>query len=123
DASNASRTLLMDLKTGRWRADLCELFGVPMGALAEIRPCAGSLGETEATLFGQPLPIAGSAGDQQAALVGHGALEAGEAKITYGTGAFLVVNTGEAPVASENRLLTTLGYQVPGRTAYALEGS
>ena len=123
DASNASRTLLMDLKTVEWRADLCELFGVPMAALPAIRGCAEGLGESEPGLFGQALPIAGCAGDQQAALVGHGALEAGEAKITYGTGAFLVVNTGDAPVASKNRLLTTMGFQIPGRTAYALEGS
>lgn len=123
DASNASRTLLMDLKAQAWRADLCDLFGVPMNALPEIRPCAGPLGETAAELFGHPLPITGSAGDQQAALVGHGALEAGDAKITYGTGAFLVVNTGDAPVASRNRLLTTMGFQIPGRAAYALEGS
>ena len=123
DASNASRTLLMDLKTVQWRKDLCDLFRVPAAALPEIRGCAEVLGESEPSLFGHPLPIAGCAGDQQAALVGHGALEAGEAKITYGTGAFLVVNTGDAPVASANRLLTTLGYRVGGRTAYALEGA
>src|SRR5690606_37956103 len=123
DASNASRTLLMDLKTVQWRDDLCDLFRVPAAALPEIRGCAEVLGETEPSLFGQALPIAGCAGDQQAALVGHGALEAGEAKITYGTGAFLVVNTGGAPVASTNRLLTTLGYRVGDRTAYALEGA
>jgi glycerol kinase len=81
------------------------------------------IGESDPALFGRPLPIAGSAGDQQAALVGHGALQAGDAKITYGTGAFLVANVGAEPVASTRRLLGTLGYQAGGQTAYALEGS
>ncbi len=123
DATNASRTALMDLETVAWRDDLCALFHVPRMALPAIVPCAGVIGETEAALFGRPLPIAGSAGDQQAALVGHGALKPGDAKITYGTGAFLVANVGAAPVASTRRLLGTLGYQAGGRTAYALEGS
>lgn len=123
DATNASRTALMDLKTVAWRDDLCALFHVPRMALPAIVPCAGVIGETDAALFGRPLPIAGSAGDQQAALVGHGALKPGDAKITYGTGAFLVANVGAAPVASTRRLLGTLGYQAGGRTAYALEGS
>lgn len=123
DAANASRTALMDLKTVEWRDDLCALFDVPRQALPAIVPCAGWIGETEPALFGRPLPIAGSAGDQQAALVGHGALTPGDAKITYGTGAFLVANVGAEPVASTRRLLGTLGYQAEGRTAYALEGS
>jgi glycerol kinase len=123
DASNAARTSLMDLESLQWRADLCGLFDVPMEALPAIRPCAGPLGETEPSLLGRSLPICGSAGDQQAALVGHGALKAGDAKITYGTGAFLVANVGPAPVASTRRLLGTLGYQADGVTAYALEGS
>ena len=123
DATNASRTALMDLETVAWREDLCALFDVPRMALPAIVPCAGVIGESDAALFGRPLPIAGSAGDQQAALVGHGALKPGDAKITYGTGAFLVANVGDRPVASTRRLLGTLGYQAPGRTAYALEGS
>lgn len=123
DAANASRTALMDLKTVEWRDDLCVLFDVPRQALPAIVPCAGRIGETDPALFGRPLPIAGSAGDQQAALVGHGALTPGDAKITYGTGAFLVANVGAEPVASTRRLLGTLGYQAEGRTAYALEGS
>jgi len=123
DATNASRTALMDLKTVKWRDDLCALFDVPRQALPAIVPCAGTIGETEPGLFGRPLPIAGSAGDQQSALVGHGALQPSDAKITYGTGAFLVANVGETPVASTRRLLGTLGYQAEGRTAYALEGS
>ena len=123
DATNASRTSLMDLKTLQWRADLCDLFNVPVQALPEIRGCADHLGDCDASLFGRALPIHGSAGDQQAALVGHGALQAGDAKITYGTGAFLVANVGEAPVASSSRLLGTLGYAADGQVAYALEGS
>ena len=123
DATNASRTSLMDLKTRTWRADLAELFEVPMEALPEIRGCADLLGETDAALFGRALPIHGAAGDQQAALVGHGAMRAGDAKITYGTGAFLVANVGGEPVGSTSRLLGTLGYDVGATAAYALEGS
>lgn len=123
DATNASRTSLMDLKTQAWRDDLCDLFDVPKTALPRILPCAGVMGESEPALFGRALPISGAAGDQQSALVGHGALASGDAKITYGTGAFLVANVGDTPVASSSRLLGTLGYQVGETTAYALEGS
>lgn len=123
DATNASRTSLMDLATRRWRPDLADLFDVPMAVLPEIRGCADHLGDCEPSLFGAALPIHGAAGDQQAALVGHGALKAGDAKITYGTGAFLVANVGAAPVASTSRLLGTLGYAVGGDVAWALEGS
>lgn len=123
DATNASRTSLMDLKTRKWRDDLCELFEVPKAALPRIVGCSDISGESDPSLFGRPLPIAGSAGDQQSALVGHGALEPGDAKITYGTGAFLVANVGAEPVASSSRLLGTLGYQVEETVAYALEGS
>ncbi len=123
DATNASRTSLMDLKSRSWREDLCALFDVPMVALPRIVGCAEISGESDPALFGRALPIAGSAGDQQAALVGHGALMPGDAKITYGTGAFLVANVGTEPVASKSRLLGTLGYQVGEDAAYALEGS
>ncbi|WP_122467417.1 glycerol kinase GlpK [Brevundimonas lutea] len=123
DATNAARTSLMDLKTQAWRDDLCALFGVPRQALPEIVGCAEAVAETEPSLFGRALPIAGSAGDQQAALVGHGALNPGDAKITYGTGAFLVANVGPEPVASTSRLLATLGYRIGQDSAYALEGS
>ena len=123
DATNASRTSLMDLADRTWRPDLAELFDVPMAALPDIRDCSDHLGDSDPSLFGASLPIHGSAGDQQAALVGHGALKAGDAKITYGTGAFLVVNVGAAPVASTSRLLGTLGYAADGQVAYALEGS
>lgn len=123
DASNASRTSLVDLKTLQWRDDLCALFQVPRAALPRIAGCAEVVGESEAELFGRALPIAGSAGDQQAALVGHGALKPGDAKITYGTGAFLMANVGDQPVISTRRLLGTLGYVAADQTAYALEGS
>lgn len=123
DATNASRTSLMDLASRQWRPDLAELFNVPMAGLPEIRGCADHLGDCDPSLFGAALPIHGAAGDQQAALVGHGALKAGDAKITYGTGAFLVANVGPAPVASTHRLLGTLGYAAGGQVAYALEGS
>ncbi|CAN5285276.1 glycerol kinase GlpK [soil metagenome] len=123
DATNASRTSLMDLKTRTWREDLCALFDVPIEALPRIAGCAGITGQSDPALFGRALPVAGSAGDQQAALVGHGALNPGDAKITYGTGAFLVANVGAEPVASKSRLLGTLGYQVGDTAAYALEGS
>lgn len=123
DATNASRTSLMDLASREWRPDLAELFSVPMAGLPEIRDCADHFGDCDPSLFGAALPIHGSAGDQQAALVGHGALKAGDAKITYGTGAFLVANVGDTPVASTSRLLGTLGYAVGGQIAYALEGS
>ncbi|MGV8928524.1 MAG: glycerol kinase GlpK [Brevundimonas sp.] len=123
DVTNASRTSLMDLSTRQWRPDLADLFKVPMAALPEIRDCANLLGDCDPALFGAALPIHGAAGDQQAALVGHGALKAGDAKITYGTGAFLVANVGAQPVGSTSRLLGTLGYAVEGKAAYALEGS
>ncbi len=123
DATNASRTSLMDLRTMQWRPDLAELFNVPMAGLPEIRGCADHLGDCEPSVLGAALPIHGAAGDQQAALVGHGALKAGDAKITYGTGAFLVANVGAEPVGSTRRLLGTLGYAADGVTAYALEGS
>ncbi|CAN7337105.1 glycerol kinase GlpK [Brevundimonas sp. LjRoot202] len=123
DATNASRTSLMDLATRAWREDLAALFNVPLAGLPEIRGCADHLGDCEPSVLGAALPIHGSAGDQQAALVGHGALKAGDAKITYGTGAFLVANVGPTPVASTSRLLGTLGYAADGQVAYALEGS
>ncbi len=123
DATNASRTSLMDLSTRAWRPDLAALFNVPMAVLPEIRGCADHLGDCDPSLFGAALPIHGAAGDQQAALVGHGALKAGNAKITYGTGAFLVANVGGEPVGSTSRLLGTMGYAVGDDVAWALEGS
>ncbi|MDG2523429.1 glycerol kinase GlpK [Caulobacter segnis] len=123
DATNASRTALYDIRKGRWDEDLCALFGVPMGVLPEVRDSAGDFGVTDASVLGVELPIRGVAGDQQAALVGQACFAAGDVKSTYGTGAFLVLNTGEELVRSQNRLLTTIAYQVGGKATYALEGS
>tara|TARA_R110002167_G_scaffold86269_3_gene233501 strand:+ start:1496 stop:2989 length:1494 start_codon:yes stop_codon:yes gene_type:complete len=123
DATNASRTSLMDLTTREWRDDLCALFRVPREALPEIHGCSAHFGDCDPALFGAALPIHGAAGDQQSALVGHGAMNPGDAKITYGTGAFLVANVGSPPVISARRLLGTLAYQLGDTTAWALEGS
>ena len=124
DASNASRTLLLDLGTGQWSDELCELFGVPRQALPEVVASYGEIGRTDpASFLGLDLPIAGIAGDQQAALFGQGCFEPGRSKCTYGTGSFVLVNTGSEPVLSD-RLLTTVAWQQPdGGLVYALEGS
>ncbi len=121
DASNASRTLLMGLGTGRWDDGLVDLFGVPRGSLAEIVDNAGDFGATDA--FGGRIPICGLAGDQQAATIGQACLKRGEVKATYGTGAFVLANCGASPPASRHRLLSTVLWQLDGRRAYALEGS
>jgi glycerol kinase len=121
DATNASRTALMDIHAGRWADGLLDLFGVPKAALPEIVDCAGHYGDTAA--FGAPIPICGMAGDQQSAAIGQACLSPGETKATYGTGAFVLTHTGsEAPV-SRHRLLTTVAWQLGGSRAYALEGS
>jgi glycerol kinase len=121
DATNASRTSLYDIRRSAWDEDLCALFGVPMGLLPEVRDSAGDFGVSD--IFGPSLPIRGVAGDQQAALVGQACFEPGDVKSTYGTGGFLVLNTGETLIRSRARLLGTIGYRVGGRTTYALEGS
>jgi glycerol kinase len=123
DASNASRTLLYDLRTRDWSAELCELFGVPIPALPEIVPSYGEVGRTDPDAFlGLELPVSGIAGDQQAALFGQGCFQPGRSKCTYGTGSFVLVNTGRTPVLSE-RLLTTVAWMEPdGQVIYALEG-
>ncbi len=123
DATNASRTLLFGLKPPGWRDDLAALLNVPTSMLPHLKPSAGVFGETDPALFGRAIPITGIAGDQQAALVGHGCLTPGMAKATYGTGCFLVMNAGDTPPVSHNRLLATVGYQLEGQTTYALEGS
>ncbi len=124
DPTNASRTLLFDIHERRWDPELLRILGVPASVLPEVRPSSGIVGETEAVddLPGG-VPIAGIAGDQQAALFGQGCFEAGMAKNTYGTGAFLVLNTGDRRVISKRGLLTTLCCDARGRAAYALEGS
>jgi len=124
DVTNASRTLLMDLRTLAWRDDLAEAFGIPMSMLPEIRPSSGVFGHAEPSSLLREVPIAGILGDQQAATFGQAAFEAGESKNTYGTGNFLIVNTGEEIVQSANGLLTTVAYQLQGEgPRYALEGS
>ena len=124
DASNASRTLLFDLRTGRWSDELCELFGVPRAALPDVVASYGEVGRTDPGAFlGLDVPVAGIAGDQQAALFGQGCYEPGRSKCTYGTGSFVLVNTGEVPVLS-SRLLTTVAWMEPaGSLVYALEGA
>jgi glycerol kinase len=121
DATNAARTLLMDIRAGSWDSELCELFGVPEAMLPPIHDCAGDFGSTD--LFGASMRILGVAGDQQAATVGQGCFAPGMVKSTYGTGCFALLNTGEQPVASKNRLLTTIAYQLDGQRTYALEGA
>ncbi len=121
DASNASRTALMDIHKGGWDAALVGLFGVPAAALPEIVDCAGRYGETR--LFGDPIPLCGMAGDQQAAAIGQACLTPGDTKGTYGTGAFVLTHTGEAAPVSSHRLLTTIAWQLGGVRRYALEGS
>jgi glycerol kinase len=125
DATNASRTLLMDLRTIQWADDLCDFFGVPPQLLPEILPSAGEFGRTQGLGYlPDGLPVTGVAGDQQASLVGQGCLEAGQAKCTYGTGAFLLAHTGETPVPSTRGLVTTLAATLSGGPPqYALEGS
>jgi len=123
DATNASRTMLCDLESGGFDRDLLELFRVPAGILPEIRDSSGDFGTTDPKLFGGAIKIAGIAGDQQAATIGQGCFEPGMMKSTYGTGAFMLLNVGEQPVRSKNRLLTTIAYQLKGTRIYALEGA
>ncbi|MCF2531253.1 glycerol kinase GlpK [Yinghuangia soli] len=125
DASNASRTLLFDITAGQWSAELCELFGVPMDALPRVVPSYGPVARTDPEAFlGLDLPIAGIAGDQQAALFGQACHSPGDVKCTYGTGSFVLINTGAEPVRSSAGLLTTVAWGAPdGSLAYALEGS
>ncbi|MDH4160350.1 MAG: glycerol kinase [Actinomycetota bacterium] len=125
DASNASRTLLFDLEAGTWSPEMSELFGVPVEALPEVVPSWGTCGRTDPAAFlGLDLPIAGIAGDQQAALFGQTCFAPGTSKCTYGTGSFVLVNTGHHPVRSGAGLLTTVAWGQPdGRLTYALEGA
>ena len=123
DATNAARTMLYDIHKGRWSRSICDLFDIPMEMLPEVRDCAADFGLTRADLFGRPIPILGVAGDQQAATVGQACFEPGMMKSTYGTGCFALLNTGATPVTSQNRLLTTIAYQLNGKPTYALEGS
>jgi glycerol kinase len=123
DATNAARTALCDIRTGAWDEELCALFRVPMKMLPDIRDSAAEFGETDPAHFGQKIPIRGIAGDQQAATLGQGCVHPGMMKSTYGTGCFALLNTGEAPVISRARLLSTIAYQLGGARTYALEGA
>jgi glycerol kinase len=123
DATNASRTALYDIAKGRWDESLCDLFHVPMSVLPEVRDSAGDFGLADESVLGRSLPIRGVAGDQQAALIGQACFDSGDVKSTYGTGAFLVLNTARKLVPSKNRLLGTIAYQLNGVVTYALEGS
>ena len=123
DATNASRTMLMPLESDQWSDELCQLFRIDPATLPKIVDCHGQLGETHPSLFGHALPICGIAGDQQAATIGQGCLAPGDAKATFGTGAFVLTNSGDRPFPSSNRLLTTVLGQSDGKRAFALEGS
>jgi glycerol kinase len=123
DATNASRTLLYNIRTNAWDTELCAMLNVPMALLPEVKDCADDFGATQEALFGAAIPIRGVAGDQQAATIGNACFEPGMMKSTYGTGCFALLNTGADFVASRNRLLTTIAYRLNGRTTYALEGS
>ena len=123
DATNASRTLLFNIHTQAWDEELLALFEIPRSLLPEVLDCAADFGITQPELLGAAIPILGMAGDQQAALIGQACFEPGMGKSTYGTGCFMIQNTGSAPVASQNRLLTTVGYRIKGEVTYAVEGS
>ena len=122
DATNASRTQLMDL-SGGWDDNLCALFGVPRNALPRIIDCAGPIGFTLPEHFGHSIPITGLAGDQQAAAIGQACFDPGDTKATFGTGAFILTHAGATPPVSAHRLLSTVAWQLSGERAYALEGS
>lgn len=123
DATNAARTNLLDITSGEWDEDLARIFRVPMAMLPEVRDCAGEFGVTVPELFGGSIRILGIAGDQQAATVGQGCFAPGMMKSTYGTGCFMLLNTGPDRVTSQNRLLSTIAYQLDGKRTYALEGA
>ncbi len=123
DATNAARTMLYNIREGRWDETICERLGIPPRMLPEVLDCAADFGTTEADLLGASLPIMGVAGDQQAATLGQACFATGMVKSTYGTGCFVLLNTGGTLVESRSRLLGTIGYQLDGQVTYALEGS
>ncbi|MBO1327702.1 glycerol kinase GlpK [Acetobacter suratthaniensis] len=123
DATNAARTSLFDIHRQIWDEELLRLFRIPAALLPEVRDSSTLYGETDPALFGRAIPIAGIAGDQQAAVVGQACFTPGMAKATYGTGCFVLLNTGDKPVISRNRMLTTIAYRLNGKATYALEGS
>ena len=123
DATNASRTLLFNIHTQQWDAELLQLFDIPASLLPEVQDSAADFGTVEISLLGAGIPVRGVAGDQQAALIGQACFQPGMAKSTYGTGCFMMMNTGEQALSSTHRLLTTVAYRLQGQTTYALEGS
>jgi len=123
DATNASRTLLFNIHTGAWDDELLAILRVPRSMLPEVKDSSARFGESDPELFGGAIPISGIAGDQQAATIGQACFTPGMMKSTYGTGCFALLNTGSTPVASKNKLLTTIAYQLGGKRTYALEGS
>jgi glycerol kinase len=123
DATNASRTLLYNIRQGRWDAEICALLGIPMALLPDVRDCAADFGITDPAHLGGAIPITGVAGDQQAATIGQACFQPGMMKSTYGTGCFALLNTGDTLVRSQNRMLGTIAYQLDGHPSYALEGS
>ncbi|MCJ8325124.1 MAG: glycerol kinase GlpK [Rhizobiales bacterium] len=123
DATNAARTMLYNIGTNCWDAEICQIFDIPLALLPEVKDCAADFGHTEKHIFGHKIPICGVAGDQQAATIGQACFKPGMLKSTYGTGCFALLNTGKDMVFSQNRLLTTIAYQLNGQTTYALEGS
>ncbi len=123
DATNASRTLLFNIHTGNWDDELLEILDIPKAILPEVKSCSEVYGHTSEHVFTAPIPIAGIAGDQQAALFGQDCFEKGTAKSTYGTGCFILMNTGARPIFSKNNLLTTIAYKIGSEIRYALEGS
>ncbi|MGI9390473.1 MAG: glycerol kinase GlpK [Boseongicola sp.] len=123
DATNACRTMLYDIEKGEWSQTICDLLDVPIEMLPEVKSCADEFGHTASDIFGRSIPILGVAGDQQAATIGQACFDPGMMKSTYGTGCFALLNTGDQPIRSKNRLLTTVAYQLDGKRTYALEGS
>ncbi len=123
DYSNASRTLLFNIHTLEWDDELLRILDVPRAMLPEVRPSSEVYGETDPSLFGRAIPIAGCAGDQQAATFGQACFTPGDAKNTYGTGCFMLMNTGSEPIASKHGLLTTIGWAIGDEVTYCLEGS
>lgn len=123
DYSNASRTMLFNINTLTWDDDILKILDIPKSMLPDVKPSSFVYGETDPILFGGPIPISGAAGDQQAALFGQTCFKAGDAKNTYGTGCFLLMNTGEKPVLSKNGLVSTIAWGIDGKVSYALEGS
>lgn len=123
DATNASRTMLFNIHTQQWDEELLRMLGVPASLLPEVKDCADDFGTTDESILGMSVPICGVAGDQQAALVGQAGFDAGMTKTTFGTGCFVITNTGETAIQSKHKLLTTVAYRLNGKVTYAIEGS